>query len=88
MADVEKIKTAIGKDDSLSFCLEIFDNPPQVFFFLIFSFIFISYSKPTRFNPGSQLLSGNLYLLQRIAKSKMKKVSDGHGFLEDLISGK
>jgi hypothetical protein len=30
MSDMEEVKTAIGEDDPFPFCLEIFNDPPQI----------------------------------------------------------
>ena len=34
MADMEKVKTAVGKDDPFSLCLEIVEDPLETFFIL------------------------------------------------------
>jgi len=35
---MEEIKAAVGEDNSISFCLEVLNNPPEIFsFFDLFS---------------------------------------------------
>ena len=59
MTYMEEVKTAIGKNDLLSSCLEIFNGPDESFSLLNLSLHSLSsYSITTRFKEGSQHRGG------------------------------
>jgi hypothetical protein len=58
MADMEEVKTTVGKDDFFPLCLQVFNDPMKFFSFFDLFFHHPSYSIPTRFNEGSQHREG------------------------------